>query len=92
MQRFLRDIRAAIAAETGIDAGSIRLEQPRDAALGDFAFPCFVLAKELRKAPPAIAAELVGPLNERLPDIEAVATGPYLNFRVDRALLARTVL
>ena len=54
MQRFLQNIRAAIAAETGIDAESIRLEQPRDAALGDFAFPCFGLAKELRKAPPAI--------------------------------------
>ncbi|TDJ71720.1 MAG: arginine--tRNA ligase [Planctomycetota bacterium] len=35
---------------------------------------------------------MVGSLDARLSGIEAVATGPYLNFRVDRALLARTVI
>ena len=34
------------------------VEQPPDAALGDYAYPCFPLAKVLRKAPAAIAEEL----------------------------------
>ena len=34
------------------------LETPRNAAMGDIAFPCFKLAKVMRKAPNAIAAEL----------------------------------
>ena len=53
MQTFLEEIRAAIEAETGIQ--SPKLETPRDLAMGDVAFPCFVLAKERKAAPPKIA-------------------------------------
>ncbi|MFT7670412.1 MAG: arginyl-tRNA synthetase [Planctomycetota bacterium] len=67
------------------------LERPKDSKLGDFAFPCFRLAKELRKAPPLIAAELVtlleGPAKE-LDSLERiVAAGPYINFFLSRAEL-----
>ncbi len=89
---FVDRIRAALTEATGLPSDQIRVEQPRDAALGDFAFPCFPLAKVKRAAPPAIAAELAGELNANLPGIEAVATGPYINFRVDRTLLATTVV
>ena len=34
------------------------LELPPDSAMGDYAFPCFKLARSLRKAPPMIAGEL----------------------------------
>jgi len=90
MQTFLDAIRAAITAETGIE--SPKLETPRDPSMGDVAFPCFVLAKERKAAPPKIAAELAPALNERLSDITAKATGPYLNFTIERATLASTVL
>ena len=33
-------------------------ETPKDPAMGDVAFPCFRLAKAMRKPPNAIAAEL----------------------------------
>ncbi|MDF1799642.1 MAG: arginine--tRNA ligase [Planctomycetota bacterium] len=97
MQRFATRIRTAIASATGIDAAELRLERPRDASLGDFAFPCFVLAKQLKAAPPAIAADLADKLNAELGSdpsdrIEAIATGPYLNFKVDGARLAEAVL
>ena len=93
MQRFADTIRTALAEATGLDAAALKLEKPRDVALGDFAFPCFVLAKELKQAPPAIAADLAGKLEAALaPTITAVATGPYLNFRVDGADLAEEVL
>jgi arginyl-tRNA synthetase len=92
MQRFAEQIRAALHAHTGVELEQLRVEQPRDPELGDFAFPCFVLAKALKAAPPKIAAELAPKLAAELEGITAEAAGPYVNFRVERALLAETVL
>ena len=72
------------------------LEQPPDAALGDYAFPCFQLARHFRKAPPAIAAELAGQWSESgvsawgLDQVQA--TGPYLNFTINPGKLATAIL
>lgn len=72
------------------------VELPKDRKLGDWAFPCFSLAKELKKAPPAIAAELadlLSPHLKTLPAISAVkATGPYLNFFVSKSALAAEII
>jgi arginyl-tRNA synthetase len=89
---FVERIRDALAGATGLPASEIRLEQPRDPAMGDFAFPCFPLAKALKKAPPAIANEIAGKLATTLTGVTAAAAGPYINFKIDRAELARTVL
>ncbi len=67
------------------------LELPPDSAMGDYAFPCFKLARSLRKAPPMIAAELVKVIDARfLSRVEAV--GGYLNFFIDKALYASSVV
>ena len=67
------------------------LELPPDSAMGDYAFPCFKLARSLRKAPPMIAAELVKVINaDFLSRVEAV--GGYLNFFIDKALYASSVI
>jgi len=92
MERFVNAIREAVAAETDLAPDEIRIETPRDPDLGDFAFPCFPLARAWRKAPPAIAAELGPRVEARLEGIEVAVAGPYLNFRVEREALARTVL
>lgn len=92
MQQFLDAVRDALAAETGLAPDDVRLETPRDPTLGDVAFPCFVLAKERKSPPPRIAAELAQKLAGRLEGIAPTATGPYLNFTVDRATLARAVV
>ncbi|HED63917.1 MAG TPA: arginine--tRNA ligase [Planctomycetes bacterium] len=92
MQVFIDRIRAAIAAHSGLDAAELKIESPRDPSLGDLAFPCFPLAKALRKAPPAIAAELGEKLTGDLEGISVEAAGPYLNFRIDRGTLAAQVL
>ena len=72
-----------------------RIEQPPDGTLGDYAFPCFTLAKALRKAPPKIATELAASMTEFLGGVPSgglvtavEAAGPYLNFRVDVARMA----
>jgi arginyl-tRNA synthetase len=89
MQTFIDAIGAELQRETGVPASELKLEHPRDPSLGDIALPCFVLAKAAKKAPPAIAAELAGKLNAVLRGITAVATGSYINFKIERPLLAR---
>ncbi len=59
------------------------LEIPPDPKLGDFAFPCFKLAKQLKKSPPQIAQQILAQLNEKkaVPQgLVASIAGPYVNF------------
>ncbi|MGI6689096.1 MAG: arginine--tRNA ligase [Christensenellales bacterium] len=71
--------------------GPEALEVPPDSTLGDFAFPCFRLARPLRMAPPIIAQKLAAAV-----DAPGVATaqsvGGYLNFFFNRRNFARAVL
>ena len=80
-------IAAAIAAQTGLEADQLKdwLETPPDPAMGDYAFPCFRLAKTMRKAPPAIAAELAGSIGHIDGIASMDAKGGYLNFFADKA-------
>ena len=68
------------------------LEIPPKDDMGDFAFPCFQLAKVFRKAPNMIAEELV----QQIPKTEAVteitAMGPYVNFFMNKEEYAREVI
>lgn len=59
------------------------LEIPPRPEMGDYAFPCFSLAKTLRKAPNAIASELKDQLE--IKEVERIEVlGPYLNFFLDK--------
>ena len=68
------------------------LEVPPDRTMGDFAFPCFRLAKAFRKAPNMIAEELKKEME--LPDgfQRVEAKGPYLNFFIDKKELILSVI
>ena len=95
---FREAIAAALAAvpawegRFSADEVAAMLETPPNPDLGDFAFPCFKLAKTLRKAPPLIAQEAAAAL--ALPEgvSRAEAAGGYVNFTLDRAAQARAVL
>ncbi len=84
----------ALMAHTDLNEEQLQglIEIPPQREMGDYAFPCFALAKTLRKAPPVIASELAASLV--LPEgfLEAKPMGPYLNFFVDPVLRARAVL
>ena len=68
------------------------IETPKDSKNGDYAFPCFRLAKELRKAPPAIANEIKEKI-EPSDEIEKIeVAGGYLNFFINKTILAKEVL
>lgn len=67
------------------------LSIPPDPALGDVAFPCFVLAKRLGQSPNELAKELaakIGP-KECIKSVKAV--GPFVNFIFDDSVLAKMV-
>jgi arginyl-tRNA synthetase len=73
---------------------TVSLEQPKQAAFGELALPvAFSLARQLRKAPRAIAEELLGSLPP-LPGVAEVeiAGGGYLNLRLDRGAFAASIL
>lgn len=64
------------------------LEKPQRSEHGDIAFPCFLLAKALKKAPPQISQEIATKLSAALAGTNfesAVAMGPYVNFRLSAA-------
>jgi len=68
------------------------IEVPPSVELGDYAFPCFPLARSLRKAPQAIATELAIAFQPTALIKEARAAGPYVNFFVDRVAYTRAGL
>ncbi|VVM34792.1 arginine--tRNA ligase [Terribacillus sp. AE2B 122] len=68
-----------------------QIERPKQLQHGDYAFPCFALAKEKRQSPQSIAAELAAELtHEEFSAITAV--GGYVNFTLDKKLAGSSVL
>ncbi|MBN1891267.1 MAG: arginine--tRNA ligase [Clostridiales bacterium] len=69
------------------------VEVPPQKELGDYAFPCYALAKSMRKSPALIAEEIADDPRLREFWIEKIiANGPYVNFFLDRGHVAQTVL
>ncbi len=67
------------------------LEKPKHADMGDVSFPCFTLAKKLRKAPQNIAEELASNIKDSLVEkIEVV--GAYVNIFLNQQVVATQVL
>ena len=68
------------------------IEIPPKADMGDFAFPCFKLAKVYRKAPQMIASEL----KEKIGQVDFLSKvecmGAYLNFYVNKQEMARQII
>ena len=91
---YRMEIAARVAELTGLQAEELAgyIEIPPNPEMGDYAFPCFRLAKSLRKAPPAIAAELSEKLTMPAGIERAEAKGGYLNFFADKAGFAEGVL
>ncbi len=84
-------IKASTTIELDVEAIASLIEVPKHKAHGDYAFPCFVLAKTLKKAPQMIATELSEEIKDDLIDsIEPV--GPYLNFHLNRKYVSKEIL
>ncbi len=87
---FEREIIKALKKET--KQKNISLEIPPNPDFGDFAFPCFLLAKQQQKSPYEIALDLSLKLkpNDLIESI--VPRGPYLNFFINKSKLAEITL
>lgn len=97
MLPFYPQVAEALAPHLPLTSAEIAalLETPPDPAMGDMALPCFALARQLRRPPAAVAADLAARLAARLgcapettiPSLlaSAEAVGPYLNLRLHRA-------
>jgi arginyl-tRNA synthetase len=86
MRTYKEEIAGLLAPLTGLSPQEIQdaVSLPQHADHGDFSFPCFPLAKKLRKAPPAIAQELAAAVKLQPPFLKAEALSGYLNFFVDK--------
>lgn len=68
------------------------LEIPQDEGMGDYALPCFKLAKELRKAPNVIAEEIKEKISKEGLFMKVEAVSGYVNMFIDRKYYTVNVL
>lgn len=70
------------------------LERPKDKDHGDLAFPCFVLAKKLKKKPNQIAEDLSQAISQKLPHgIQSLSVvGGFLNFKLHRSAFTQQMV
>jgi len=68
------------------------LEVPPDASMGDYAFPCFTLAKEWKKSPPEIAKELAEKITKPAFVDRIEAKGAYVNFYLDKTKIGSVII
>ena len=78
---------AEVARATGLDSGLFTVSAPPKPELGDFAVGLFPAAKELKKAPAAIASEVASAFEASDLLSTASAAGPFVNFRANRPAL-----
>lgn len=79
-----------LAPLLGQDVGAVQsqIQRPPKPEMGNLGFPCFLLAKERRQAPPQIAADLAAQIPVSAPFSAIRAVGPYLNFVIETSALA----
>ncbi len=95
MINFKKEVAKMISECTKICEEEIAeyIEIPPDDKMGDYAFPCFKLAKTLKKAPVIIASEIKENIKINEEIIEKMETiGGYLNFYINKTTLIKNVL
>ncbi len=78
----MQEIKEKIVAElkkAGFEVNKALLEKPPKQELGDYAVPCFMFAKELKKSPVEVAKDITSKIDKSsFADVKAI--GPYINF------------
>ena len=82
IQKIQDSIKSNIKAVLDFDFTNIELDLPPDDKLGDYAFPCFDLAKELKSSPNDLATKLADNFKTDELIKEVKAAGPYLNISI----------
>lgn len=90
-KQMVADTLSAVLPQLDIETIYSLLEKPKSSEMGDIAFPAFSLAKVERKAPQAIATDIVEKIDTTGFE-KVVATGPYVNFFLDKDAISHQVL
>ena len=91
---FKFEIAKLISSAADIDVEEVisAIEIPPNSDMGDYAYPCFKLAKVFRKAPPMIAGELVEKIEKKDFIKEIKTVGAYINFFTEKSVYVKEVL
>ena len=98
MKDFKQIIAEEIEKATNINKEKIleNIGVPKDTSNGDYAFPCFILAKELKKSPVAIAKEIKEKISQNLENIKEIsevsAVNGFLNFKLNKNQITQEVI
>ncbi len=82
--------KSIVKALREITKDEVVLEVPPNPEWGDYAFACFKLAAKRQKKPHEVAVDLISELD--IKGVSVDAKGPYVNFFLDRAVIAHQVL
>ena len=90
---YKKKVAEAISKHVDMDIESIEklIEIPPKSEMGDYAFPCFQLAKAFRKAPNMISEELAGKINNDGFE-KIINVGPYVNFFADKSVFTKNTI
>jgi arginyl-tRNA synthetase len=94
MERFKRELSERLAEICSEDKEEIfrLLTFPPEQELGDLTLPCFLIAKKFKKNPKKLAETLKSKLKPPPWITQIKAIGPYLNFFIDKPILAQEIL
>lgn len=94
MKEIKKNIAGKIAEYLGKEDGEIfeNIEVPKESTMGDFAYPCFKLSKELRKSPVMIAEDIKENVKfeDSIEKVEVVSG--YLNFFVNNEKVVKDIM
>lgn len=92
-EKFKDEVEALLKKE-GIKKEEMKLEKPPEGIEADLAFPCFILAKKMKKNPAEIAKDLRNKTSKKKFNLikKVEALGPYLNFHIDEEKLKAEVI
>jgi len=88
--QVLKELKAAVGK--GFSPATDDLSIPPDPSMGDIAFPCFTLAKGMKKNPAEVALELAAKIGPKGFVKSVKAAGPFVNFTLDDATFGSEVV
>ncbi len=95
MLNFKEEIAKLIAQQVeGLELAEIQdmIEVPQDHKMGDYAFPCFKLAKTLRKAPPLIAQGIAEAIKDAELFEKVEQVNAYVNMFISKEAFVKVTM
>lgn len=89
LQNVKKQLAEDVSRATGIDIDINIFSTPPAPGMGDLAFPCFSIAKELKTSPAKLAEDLAIQIKPKKYIKRIKAIGPYVNFIFEEAVFIK---